>query len=61
MIYGVGNLCHPTNLKSIIGVSLYPWLKDGLTPQIIKLIVNSIEDEEEDDDDLQEENTAQLL
>jgi hypothetical protein len=45
MIYGVGNLFNPNDLKAIVGVSLYPWLKDGLTPQIIKLIVNSVEDD----------------
>ena len=62
LMFGVGELVHPKELKLIVGLSLYPWLKMGVTPQLVKLVVNSIEKEEEDDqDELLEENTAQLL
>ena len=62
LVYGVGELAHPQELRLITGVSLFPWLKHGVTPELVRLVVNSIENEEEEDqDDLIEENTAQLL
>jgi hypothetical protein len=44
MLYGIGSMSDPQNLKSIIGVSLFPWLKSGITVELVKLIINSIED-----------------
>lgn len=43
-----------------MGVSLFPWLQQGVSPELVKLIVDSIDDED-DEDELLEENTAQLL
>ena len=43
-----------------MGVSLFPWLKQGVNNQIVKIVTNSIEDDESDDDDLQED-TYQML
>ena len=42
-----------------MGISLTPWLKAGVTPEIVKMIVNA--EQEEDEGYLQEENTAQML
>lgn len=41
-------------------MSLYPWLKEGVCPEIVKIVTDHL-DEEDDDDDLLEENTAQML
>lgn len=62
MVYGIGSLCNPRDVKSIVGVSLFPWLKEGVTAELVKMIIDSIDEENEDEEeDLLEENTAQLL
>lgn len=62
VVYGIGSLCNPQDVKSIVGVSLFPWLKEGVTPELVKMIIDSIDEENEDEEeDLLEENTAQLL
>jgi hypothetical protein len=43
----LGNI---NQVHSILGVSLFPWLKEGVSPHLVKLIVDSIEDEEEEED-----------
>jgi hypothetical protein len=48
VVYGVGGLSGLREVSSIVGVSLFPWLKEGLNADIVRLIVNSIEDGEDD-------------
>lgn len=60
VVFGIGGLNPPQTMRGIVGVSLFPWLKEGITPQLVKMIANSIDDED-DDEDLIAENTAQLL
>ena len=50
VVFNVGQLCPPENLSRIVGVSLFPWLQEGISIPLVKLITNSIEDEEDDDD-----------
>ncbi len=59
MVYGVGALSDTHLIRNIVGLSVFPWLKQGVNADLIKLICDSVDDE--NDDDLIEENTAQLL
>jgi hypothetical protein len=43
MVYDVGNLSNPSEIRSILGVSLFPWLKQGVCAELVKLTLNSIE------------------
>lgn len=32
IIYGVGGLSNLQTIKNVVGVSLFPWLKEGVSP-----------------------------
>ena len=62
LVYGVGELAHPQELRLVIGVSLFPWLKHGVTTELVQLVVDSVEyEEKEEQDEIFEGNTVQLL
>lgn len=62
VVYGNGEVTNPQGLKSITGVSLYPWLTSYFDVNIVKIMLSQIqEEEEENDDDYYEENTMQML
>lgn len=42
-VYGIGELAPVRLLKPIVGVSLAPWLQQGITLDLLKLTLNSIE------------------
>jgi len=44
MIYGIGSISNTSNLKSIIGISLYPWLNNGVNPDLVKIMIDTIEE-----------------
>jgi hypothetical protein len=43
IVYNVGGLADPQGIHGIVGVSLFPWLKEGISPQLVKLITDSID------------------
>ena len=47
-VLGVGSLGSTDQLHSIMGLSLYPWLKEGVNPHLVKLVTDSIDDESDD-------------
>ena len=47
LVYGVGSVTNPQYLKSITGVSLYPWLVSYFDTHLVKIILSRIQSEEE--------------
>lgn len=47
LVYGVGSVTNPQYLKSITGVSLYPWLVSCFDTHLVKIILSRIQSEEE--------------
>jgi hypothetical protein len=43
VVYNVGSLANPSDLHEIVGVSLYPWLKEGVSPEMVKIIAASVD------------------
>lgn len=50
-MYGVGTVTNTQNLKSITGVSLYPWLLHNFDLNLVKILLNRMQLDEEEDDD----------
>ena len=63
VVFNIGGLSDPQAVRGIVGVSLFPWLKEGINPALIKIIADSVDDEyaDNDDEDYLNENTEQLL
>ena len=62
VVYGEGTVTSPQNLKTITGVSLYPWLFNFFDFNLVKVMLSQIHSEDEEgNDDYYEENTMQLL
>lgn len=51
MSFGQGQVTDPQNLKSITGISLFPWLKESFGLPIVKILLNQFQSEEDQDDD----------
>lgn len=60
VIYGIGEVCNPLDLKMQSGISLYPWIEHKLDIEVIRRFMLQMEDEEADDD-YYEDNTVQML
>lgn len=43
VVYNIGGLCPPEKLRGIVGVSLFPWLKEGVNAQMVKIITQFVE------------------
>ena len=49
IVYGVGALCDTHLIRNIVGLSVFPWLKQGINADLIKLICDSVDEENDDD------------
>ena len=38
IVYNIGGLPSLENLRGIVGVSLFPWLKEGVNAQMVRII-----------------------
>lgn len=45
IVYGEGAVTNPQNLKSITGVSLYPWLTNFFDVNLVKIVLSQIQSE----------------
>lgn len=61
IVHGSGSVNSSQTLKTITGVSLYPWLDQCFDVYLVKIILSQIQSEEEEDEDFDEENTMQML
>ena len=49
VVFNIGSLANPRDIHEIVGVSLYPWLKEGVCPEMVKIIAGSVDEDDEDD------------
>jgi hypothetical protein len=47
VVYGEGTVTSPQNLKTITGVSLYPWLFNFFDSNLVKVMLSQIHSEDE--------------
>lgn len=58
--YGLGQVCPITDLKMLMGISLCPWIEFNFDLDVVKKVMNALE-EEQTGDECFEQNTVQML
>ena len=46
VVYGEGSVTNPQSLKSITGVSLFPWLASYFDANLVKIVLSQIQSED---------------
>lgn len=48
--YGIGQVCPVSDLKMLTGISLLPWIENSFDVEVVKKVMNALEEEEGEDE-----------
>lgn len=50
--YQIGSVCDTGNIRVVPGLSLYPWLTERLGVEVVRMVIQQVQDDDSDDEDI---------